>query len=550
MPEQAIARSCYWSTSAKFVLLFVASCIWYSGTPGPPVAEGDSAQYLTYINEGRVFEIPAHAGYLVAGWLAVNSMPFLPAENAMLVLSVASGSLGVCCVFWVVRYYTNDDLASALAALGLLTAGNYWYTATIIEVYIVQSGALLAALAFWLAARPSGPDAEASSAGRCRLVLCLGATVALFAFACSISPASLAFLPMLLFSRQPGVSWQTLVKIGVAVAACGLVAGIVGWELLLKHRPIFVRFDWFSRSVVLAGVSAGVMVMATVGLTFGAGRGNDTMGIVERRFRLVAVGCFLTVLAYLPFGLLISTWPFLPVYGVLAIGFGLAIHRFRSSTTPAGRAANIASATATATVALMMIGLCAADAWHDSLSTRLGNWFESVPRGWPVVVAGIGFAAALVFGVVAHQRSRCSLSLPVWQLACAGFLFVVTHAMMGAVLVVAPKVRSIDDFYEACQLLADRQPKSEAIVGTYDSLMLYDYAQHGQAQYPTSHFDMVDANPQAFSQVLSRQSALYLLGRRMCCQLERKQIPLSQYRVSPLDKRPHVLWVVESAGTP
>ena len=133
-----------------FVILLVVALLFFSLTAGYPLASGDSPNYTTLAAAGKLWVLPSHFGYIVMGWLAIKLVPFLPAAIAMQGLSVLCGALGVASIYQVLVYHTDDQKAGVLAALALMTAGEYWLHATTVEVYIVQAGLLITGYMLWL----------------------------------------------------------------------------------------------------------------------------------------------------------------------------------------------------------------------------------------------------------------------------------------------------------------------------------------------------------------------------------------------------------------
>ncbi|MBN1963730.1 MAG: phospholipid carrier-dependent glycosyltransferase [Anaerolineae bacterium] len=526
------------------LLLFALAALFFVLTGAEPMWEGDSAQYTTIAVTGDILNIPSHATYLAAGWLSTS---LLPGDHilAMRLLSWGFGALGVAAVYLIVRYYTGSRVGSWLAGLVLMTAGEYWHLSTVIEVYAVQSGALLLAFALWLYAEPRAglPDAAFWHSRRAWAGM-IGAGL-LLAFAGLVSPASLAFLPMFLLGRDLHIPRRWLVIGAVAVLGVGALSAVILAGPLLRGRAINFDTSFFLRNVTYTALSLGLVTLATLVMAGLSQLRVPDDPAATRRLRRFMLAVTLTVIVHLPFGLFIAIGPLLPIYGLLAAAFGVMLAWFVPQIGLSRTAARRLGIVLLVVVILAGVGGVVGCQLQPDFCGWFGEqWTEHQGDLLPMLLAsalvpvGLVITWAIRRGNPAFDRSYL----------LRGGLVVVASLIIGRYLVLEPRQTIATDLRAAIDILREIDPPTEQIVGGFPELMIYDYYDLGYAPWPSEHLYAEDLTPERFDAGIDEYGGMYVMGLWIWDDLARRGIQQEEYTLTSLDGD-KALWLVQHAAT-
>jgi hypothetical protein len=527
-----------------FLIVFAAALLFYLLTAGYPLANGDGAQYTTLAAKGDLLEIPSHLGHIALGWLMIKVLPFVPPEYAMQFISILFGAIGVAATYQAVVYHTQDRVAGWLAALALLIAGEYWFHATTVEVYAEQAGALMAAYTLWLYAALHDPISgeRIQSAGRAVL---LGALAILFAIlAALVSPSSVAFLPMLLFGRKVRIPrWVLLGGGGIGLAAVISATTLFADELLAGREIVFGLHPAL-RSLALAGVSMGLPALVIAAIIMINGLHNSGDPQVTRRTRRTLWLILITGLVHLPFGGIIATGPYIPVYGLVALAFGLAAAWLRRQTTLPRRAIHRAVIGFGAVLGLAILGYLGGCELRPAICRLAARWLVAYDNPMTTPSMILALVSLIFFGLwlIRHTTEQPHFD---HQFTWVPLLVIAASASLNWSLDIYSQYQIAQNQIRAVDLMQEVDPPAPTIIGSYNALMLYDYYHLGHAYWETEHVWVDELSPEALNLILDDYGEAYLLGRYGRRYAEEKgDVDLDAYQLVPLDGEADMLWKV------
>lgn len=516
--------------------------MFYALDAGRPFSEGDSAQYATLARTGDLLEVPSHIGYLLVGWLTVHLLPFLPAEIALRGLSLIFGALGVAATYKIVWHYTQDGLASWLAALVLLVAGEYWFLSTVIEVFTVQSGSLLAAYALWLGPPPPESTGEPPAPPGFMTYLRSAGAVILVVFAASVSPSTVAFLPIFLFGRKITKGWW----IAFALACLSLIGVFVFQpqilDMVLKGRELHPTLWGALRDLTFMGVSLGLVTAVTVILVFIDSLAFPNDKTRTKRTRLFLAGIALTLLVHLPVASIVGTGPFIPTYGLVAAAFGVAAAWLRANSHLPRRSMLRLAAIVIVIIAMGIVLLVISRITDTKLSEYSTRWLTLYGENLilPVLVLSALSLLLILLTLFSFYFKRIPSHL-VGSFALATVFS--AHLFIGLTLVVIPHRQIQRQELESIRILASLNPSAETLIGTYTGLMLYDYERQGEAEWSKIYLYTDEMAPEDFYAALEREGKLYLVGRYSRRDLEALGVVIPPHTIEPLYEQ-DFLWVI------
>jgi hypothetical protein len=524
------------------VILFGGALLFFALTAGYPISEGDGAQYLTFARTGEVLKIPVHVGYLLLARAVVSSLGFIEPALALRFVSLIFGAIGVAATYRITWHFTGDKWASWLAALVLMTSGMYWFVATVVEVYIVQAGTLLAAYALWLSASPGGADAAAPRVSRPSAAMRTAAAVALVAFAGLVSPTSAAFLPIFLFGR-PIARWVWL-----ALAAIGAgLAGLLVLEpqilsFMLIGRDLIPTLWGTMRDLVFMGISFAVVIVVTIAITAVDGLRFPDDARKTRQTRVALAGIGLTVLCHVPVASVVSVGPFVPTFGLIAAAFGMTVSWLRAQRRIAYRSLLRAVAGLIAMFGLAAILILNGEKLHVNLISYSLDWLGQVDVR--LTLFALGLAA---FSVLAILWLMLGLTGRVRVLRIPGALALgsvfLAHLLVSLSLVMMPRQQIVRYTMEMIRVLEAIDPPKRKLTGTFSGLMMYDYEHEGRAEWTGDYLETSKTTPEAFSAALDREGELFLVGYSVRRTLESRGVLVPEANITPLYEGDY-LWLV------
>jgi hypothetical protein len=425
-----------------------------------------------------------------------------------------------------------------------MTAGEYWFHATTVEVYIVQAGALIAAYTLWLYAASHDPVTGERIQSPARAVL-IGALAVLFAIlAAVVSPSSAAFLPMLLFGRKIRLPrWLMLGGGGIGLAAVVTASALFSDEIL-GGREILFGLHPALRSLALAGVSLGLAGLVTAAVVMVNGLQDPDNPQNNHRTRRTMWLILITGLVHLPFGGIISIGPYIPVYSLVALGFGLAVAWLRRQKTLPRRAILRAVIGFGAALGLSILGYLGGCELRPEICRLAANWLVAYDN--PLIVPSM-ILALISLGVFGFWLIKRTTGQPrfdphfIWT----PLLVVIAAAGLNWSLDVYSQYQITQNQNKAIALLHEIDPPAPDIIGSYNALMLYDYYNLGRAYWETDHVWVDELSPEALDLILDDYGEAFLLGRYGRRYAEEKgDVDLDAYHLEPLDGEADMLWKV------
>ena len=532
------------------VTVFVMALAFYALTAGPTAPTGDGIHYTTLASLGMILEIPVHAGYIALAALVMRLLPGVRPDLVTQGISMVFGALG-----WGVEtqscwFQRTDRRAGWQGGLALLVAGEYWFHATTAEVYIVQTGSMVTAYVLWLYAKPrSHPDdtpAELETTPRSPWIAYLrfALAVLLVALAVTVSPSSVAVLPMFLFGRRLRIPWKRVLIAGAGLAGAAAVVGVGFYDALMAGREFHPSLYPALRSLAFLGAGMGLIMLATIGLLAINGL-DDANPVVRRRRRLALIGVGLLLALHIPIGTFIAIGPLIPTYPFVAVAFGISMSWLRTQTSLPRRAVQrivIGGAAALVVGALVFAGGMALRPWAWGLAV---GWLERNLSPLLSAAAGAALASVAMLAIGVTRRAQERAGRVERALAGIGLALVLAQALLSLALVIQPKYEIARYQEEAINLLAARSPRPAQIVGSFTALMEYDYATLGHALWETEHVYVDELDPEQFDKLLAAEGELYLLGRYGRRYAAREGVDLDAYRLTPLDGDHDMLWLVQ-----
>ncbi|MBN1963729.1 MAG: hypothetical protein JW910_03715 [Anaerolineae bacterium] len=512
----------------------------FAMTGAEPLVEGDGAEYAVFAEEGRILEIPSHAAYLAAGWL--STMLLADDAQAMALLSWVAGSLGIAAVYLIVHFYTDSLVASWLAGLAVMTAGQYWNYATTIEVYGVQAGVSLMAFAVWLYAEPRAGIADADFWRSRRAWAGMIGAGLLLVFAGLVTPASIAFAPMFLLGRDLHIPRRWLVIGGTAAFILGAIGVAFLGEPLMRNRALFdIELVRLLRNVAYMGFSMGPVMLATLVLAALSRLTVPGDAIATRRLHRVVVAVVLTILCHVPFATFIVKGALIPTYGLVALVFGLLLARFTPQVTLSGRVLRWMLVVLATGGALGAIGLVAGCRLQpDGCGWLAQQWSEHQNDVQSILGLG-GLLLAVAGGVEIARRNRPGLD---HHFLLRGGMVVLANMVIGLHLVLLPLQDDANRQRLAVDMLCELDPPHDQIVGSYDVLVIYDYYHLGERLWPEAHLHPPTLTVEQFEASLDSYDGLYVIGIWVWDIVAMYDIQRDDYALTPLGENVP-LWYVQ-----
>jgi hypothetical protein len=523
------------------LVVFLSALVFYALTAGRPLSEGDSAQYATLARAGDLLEVPSHLGYLLLARLVVHVLGLFEPEMAIRFISLVFGAVGAAAAYQIVWRLTHDRGAGWLAALVLMAAGEYWVLSTVVEVFAVQSGCLLAAYALWLSSAPSEADAAASGGTILSLVRIAGAVV-LTGFAGLVSPASVAFLPMFFFGR-PITKYMWL----AFAAACLGLAGVLVLEpqlitFVLKSRTLEPTVWGAIRDLAFMGVSLGLVTGIAIVLAAIDGLYFATDRLKTKRIRIVLAGIGLTVLCHIPVASIIGTGPFIPTYGLVAVAFGLTIGWLRARSQISYRSLLRVGAGLAVAAGLVIVVALGGGMIHANFNPFSQEWLQSVNIGLVVCAFGLSIVS-IVSTLLTLLRKAGRIRGFRFQDAFTLSSIFLAHFLVSLSLIVLPRQQIQRDELAVFRILEAIDPPEQKLVGTYSGLMLYDYERQGAAAESDNYMYADKITPEEFYAALESQGQLFLVGHHVRRTLEAIGVEVPPSHITQLYKDDY-LWEV------
>lgn len=534
-----------WGAGAPAVL--IVALIFLAATAGPVFDTLDSVQYLELAIDGNLRQVPSHAAYVAVGALVLRLFPFFPAERVLQGLSIVAAAISVAGVFQVVWYRTQRRSAAWLAALMLLVAGEFWYTATIIEVHALETALLLLALLAWLYAEPLDPRTGARRPPR--TVIALSAlAVGLIGVATLVQPVSITVIVLVLFVRPLHLPRRVMLG-AVALAVTGGALGIVlAGDVLLQGREIALDLYTFVRNYAVLVLSLNLALVVGAGLLW-----TDRLRVPgdvarTRQLRLALLGLALVLIAQMPFALFVAGATHTS-FALLAIAYGLLVgyadipaSRLRLLRGALGLGAGAVALALILVLALWQIAPGSVSGVVDHIATRL--------EGRVGTVGLVGGAAAVLLAVVigAWAASRRQPDVPFDpRFVLRGGAIVLFSLVLGAATIIGPRYALLRERSQAVARLVQLSPPDQAIVGGPNELMLYDHLHPERVLFEPQHLDTEYLSPAAFEAALARFGVLYLVGPRTREEVASAGIDLADYTVTQPEPG-LAIWVVRAAS--